>query len=290
MCRPLEPTRCARSERRDPRGRAELLARRARVAGRVPGRRRGLLPRVRRARWSVRAARVADRRLGLQRQHRALARTSVTAALPPRLEAFLRAALARRRSLHVQRAGLGLSRCSTRSTARSCPPTASPGACRAASTSGSTPATRSAGRTTRRSSWSTTAWPSSAASTSRWAAGTRRAHRADDPRRRDSKGEPFPPVHDVQMMVEGAGRGRDRRAGARALAVRRPGRRLRPRAQGGRSVARRRRAGRSSDVDVAIARTAPGVRRAARGARGRAAVRRRDPRARAAGSTSRTST
>jgi len=28
-------------------------------------------------------------------------------------------------------------------------------------------------------------------------------HRADDPRRRDPKGKPFPPVHDVQMLVEG---------------------------------------------------------------------------------------
>ncbi|MBY0279755.1 VTT domain-containing protein [Candidatus Binatia bacterium] len=28
-------------------------------------------------------------------------------------------------------------------------------------------------------------------------------HRADDPRRRDPKGNPFPPVHDVQMLVEG---------------------------------------------------------------------------------------
>jgi len=30
-----------------------------------------------------------------------------------------------------------------------------------------------------------------------------RAHRADDPRRRDPKGVPFPPVHDVQLLVEG---------------------------------------------------------------------------------------
>ncbi|MEW6272865.1 MAG: VTT domain-containing protein [Thermodesulfobacteriota bacterium] len=28
-------------------------------------------------------------------------------------------------------------------------------------------------------------------------------HRADDPRRRDARGTPFPPVHDVQMLVEG---------------------------------------------------------------------------------------
>ena len=28
-------------------------------------------------------------------------------------------------------------------------------------------------------------------------------HRADDPRRRDGDGKPFPPVHDVQMLVEG---------------------------------------------------------------------------------------
>ncbi|HEY8513950.1 MAG TPA: VTT domain-containing protein [Candidatus Binatia bacterium] len=30
-----------------------------------------------------------------------------------------------------------------------------------------------------------------------------REHRADDPRRTDARGTPFPPVHDVQMMVEG---------------------------------------------------------------------------------------
>jgi len=82
-----------------------------------------------------------------------------------------------------------------------------------------------------------------------------RAHRADDARRRDPKGTPFPPVHDVQLLVEGPA------AAAIGELVRArwqcaTGRRLRP----------PRRAGSpwppelqpdAEDVEVAIARTVP---------------------------------
>ena len=80
-------------------------------------------------------------------------------------------------------------------------------------------------------------------------------HRADDPRRRDPKGKPFPPVHDVQMLVEGpvaAAIGdlvRDRWRCA-------SGRRLRPVRKAGDpwppSIAAE-----LQDVEVAIARTVP---------------------------------
>ena len=81
------------------------------------------------------------------------------------------------------------------------------------------------------------------------------AHRADDPRRRDAKGNPFPPVHDVQMMVEGP-------AAAEVAAVVRArwlcatGRRLRPVRKVGEpwppSVAPD-----LENVQVAVARTVP---------------------------------
>lgn len=80
-------------------------------------------------------------------------------------------------------------------------------------------------------------------------------HRADDPRRRDPKGKPFPPVHDVQMLVEGPAataiadlvRARWRCAGGRRLRpVRKSGEPWPPSA----CVALR-------DVGVAIVRTLP---------------------------------
>jgi phospholipase D1/2 len=80
-------------------------------------------------------------------------------------------------------------------------------------------------------------------------------HRADDPRRRDPKGSPFPPVHDVQMLVEGpvaAAIGDLVRERWRCAS----GRRLRPVRKAGDpwppSVEPE-----LHDVDVAIARTVP---------------------------------
>ena len=83
------------------------------------------------------------------------------------------------------------------------PPTASPGTPTRAWPSGSTTRTRSAGPTTRRSSSSTTRWRSREASISRSGAGTHPRTRRDEPARVDPAGHPYPPAHDIQMMVDG---------------------------------------------------------------------------------------
>ena len=78
--------------------------------------------------------------------------------------------------------------------------------------------TRSAPRTTRRSSSSTTRSPSPAASISPSGAGTRPPTARTSPARVDPTGRPYPPAHDIQMMVDGEAAAALGRAGARALA------------------------------------------------------------------------
>ena len=179
--------------------RGKLLAHRAGAAGRVPDRRRRLLhrlpPRRRRARNSVVHARLGHRQpRPAQPRHRGAAADA--AAVPERRPR------APARPARV-RARLGLLGACSRSSASPCPPTASPGTPTRACPSGSTTRTRSAASHHQK----IVVVDDAIAFTGGLDLTIRRwdtpAHRADDPGRVDPAGRPYPPAHDVQVMVDG---------------------------------------------------------------------------------------